>query len=263
MEIPSRYVPEAFAEWGQVLYDWQTQCSMIAKQDGLKYTLRKLLPTVGCEADAIAFVEEEKHILRSSQPGQDKTVLQNGSYSSGPPKISDEDKKFTLQHCLITGEKTRVRFFHNFTRPNPDQKWRLLNLEVIKEQFEQPYHGKMDLGGCGGGMPQFSNKERLNEKKLQGQWKKGVGVGMGFEYNADLGYHVIGGVDDEKWSGDASQGDVICLPEDMWSRVYFSEIGIEIESGVYLTDDTRVVGRRIFQDNFMVRDFQGVEELAQ
>lgn len=36
IELPRLYVPQAFAEWGITLYDWQTQVSSIVKGDSLK-----------------------------------------------------------------------------------------------------------------------------------------------------------------------------------------------------------------------------------
>eukprot|EP01025_Chloroclados_australasicus_P038888 TRINITY_DN4014_c1_g2_i2.p3 TRINITY_DN4014_c1_g2~~TRINITY_DN4014_c1_g2_i2.p3 ORF type:complete len:371 (+),score=46.07 TRINITY_DN4014_c1_g2_i2:68-1114(+) len=266
IEIPSRFVPEAFAEWGQILYDWQTQCSMIAQEDCLKFTLRKLLPTVGCEADAVAFVEEEKHILRASKSGEDKTVLRNGGFASGPPSISPDTPKFQIQQCLVTGDKKRVRFFHNFTRRDASTQWRLINIEILKEEFEQPYHGKMELGGCGGGLPKYSDKERLKKEQLmQGEWKKSRdGEGMTFGYDEGSGYYCHDeGSQEEQWSGNSLKGTVICFPQGMWSRVDVQKSYVEVESGVYLEDGSRAVARRIYQNDKMVRDSQGREELVQ
>eukprot|EP00884_Botryococcus_braunii_P000317 jgi/Botrbrau1/10286/Bobra.0120s0008.1 len=59
-EIPPYYVPQAYRDWDMQLYDWQAQCSMLADDRGLGYLTRRLMPTVGCEADAIAFEEERQ-----------------------------------------------------------------------------------------------------------------------------------------------------------------------------------------------------------
>eukprot|EP01026_Neomeris_dumetosa_P000121 TRINITY_DN10030_c1_g1_i8.p1 TRINITY_DN10030_c1_g1~~TRINITY_DN10030_c1_g1_i8.p1 ORF type:complete len:186 (-),score=24.60 TRINITY_DN10030_c1_g1_i8:20-541(-) len=162
---------------------------MIAQENNVKYVLRKLLPTVGCEADAIAFIDEEKHILASTTQEGNKTILPNGSYSSCPERISSEEKKVVFEQCLYTSDKTRVRFFHTLTRRDSESDWRLINIEVVKEVFDQPYHGRQELGGCGGGQPRFSDKERLNLDDLQKEgWKvKGAGEqGMGFEFDNGL-----------------------------------------------------------------------------
>ncbi len=42
------------------VYDWQSQCSTLACADmrTLTYRVRRMMPTVGCEADAVSFTEE-------------------------------------------------------------------------------------------------------------------------------------------------------------------------------------------------------------
>lgn len=54
IELPEQVVPEAFREWEVKVFDWQTQCPTLAQPHDftLFYKLIKLLPTVGCEADA-------------------------------------------------------------------------------------------------------------------------------------------------------------------------------------------------------------------
>ena len=46
-ELPPHLVPEAYREWGVQVHDWQTQCSAGAAADELRYTLKRLMPTVG------------------------------------------------------------------------------------------------------------------------------------------------------------------------------------------------------------------------
>ena len=45
-------MPQEFRDWEVRLVDWQTQCSMLATAEGVTYSLKRLMPTVGCEADA-------------------------------------------------------------------------------------------------------------------------------------------------------------------------------------------------------------------
>lgn len=59
--MPSYYVPDAYREWGIDLFDWQTQSSSCIRNGRLEITTKRLFPTQGCEADAVAF-EEEKSI---------------------------------------------------------------------------------------------------------------------------------------------------------------------------------------------------------
>ena len=61
-----QYVPQEFRDWEVRLVDWQTQCSMLATDKGVTYSLKRLMPTVGCEADAQVHVIEM--LLCSSCP---------------------------------------------------------------------------------------------------------------------------------------------------------------------------------------------------
>lgn len=63
-------------EWGVKVVDWHTQHSTLAGAAGLSSKLKRLFPIVGCEADAVAFEEQETQTLRT-QPdaaGEAKTV---------------------------------------------------------------------------------------------------------------------------------------------------------------------------------------------
>jgi hypothetical protein len=46
-ELPYRYVPQAFREWGAVPKDWHTQCSTLAGDSGMLTKLKRLYPIVG------------------------------------------------------------------------------------------------------------------------------------------------------------------------------------------------------------------------
>ena len=87
------YFLQAFRDWGVELFDWQSQCSMRVTPEAFTYTLRRMLPTVGCEADAIAFTQdaEEAASLFRAQPGQ----LQPG----WPADLNDGGRG-TLDHAL-------------------------------------------------------------------------------------------------------------------------------------------------------------------
>ena len=63
-------------EWGIKVLDWHTQHSTQADANGLISKLKRLMPIVGCEADAVAFEEEERRSLVTlpDAPGEAKTV---------------------------------------------------------------------------------------------------------------------------------------------------------------------------------------------
>lgn len=85
LQLPQHIVPSAYREWGVELHDYQSICSCkasggslvdpvkvarpaaaaavgaaasTAQQRSMSYKLKRMMPTVGCEADAVAFIEE-------------------------------------------------------------------------------------------------------------------------------------------------------------------------------------------------------------
>ena len=58
------------------MLDWHTQHSTQADSNGLISKLKRLMPIVGCEADAVAFEEEERRSLVAlpEAPHEAKTV---------------------------------------------------------------------------------------------------------------------------------------------------------------------------------------------
>jgi hypothetical protein len=82
--------------------DWHTQNSTLVDDTGLHCKLKRLMPIVGCEADAVAFNEELRHSLLSDAAHRDevKTVLTDGSYSSGPRHLEGQTAA-RFEHCLV------------------------------------------------------------------------------------------------------------------------------------------------------------------
>lgn len=82
-QLPEHYVPQAYRDWSVELFDWQTQCSSLATDTAFQVTSRKLMPTVGCEADAVAFNEEGVKLWSAEEGPAVLPVLPGGSYSHG------------------------------------------------------------------------------------------------------------------------------------------------------------------------------------
>ncbi len=78
--------------------DWHTQTSSLASDEGLLTKLKRLMPIVGCEADAVAFTEDRRAALQPEQGAQ--TMLPDGSYSTGPMALGD-DLAARVEHCLV------------------------------------------------------------------------------------------------------------------------------------------------------------------
>jgi hypothetical protein len=175
---------QAFRDWGVVLTDWQSQCSMLADaaEGGLAYTSRRMMPTVGCEADAIAYEENLDRIFLAGEGGDAVTVGADGGYSHADPADLSLSDCLTaaLQHCLVLATGQRMRLVHNLKRMGAEGAWCLVGVEVHRERYDSPHTGRRVLIGCGGGMEPFATTARLERAALEGAWS-----GTGLRYEAD------------------------------------------------------------------------------
>lgn len=172
-ELPSQYVPQEFNDWNVTLYDWQSQCSMQPQAAGIKCLLKRIMPTVGCEADAQSFNEEKRQLFESSEPlaeGQ-QAILSNGSYTTASSLDISRETSIRFEHCLVTAEQRRVRVVQYVTAPSASDPWTLSSVEVHNEKYDAPYNGGASLSGCGGGMSNFAEGARLDSQQLQHAWQ--------------------------------------------------------------------------------------------
>ncbi len=114
-ELPSQYVPKEFSDWDVTLYDWQSQCSMQPQATGIKCLLKRLMPTVGCEADAQSFHEDKRQLLESSKAATQHAILSNGSYTTASTLDLSDQTKLRFEHWLVTDEKKRIRLVQHIT----------------------------------------------------------------------------------------------------------------------------------------------------
>ena len=160
---------QAYRDWGVELYDWQSQCSIRADQAGATLTHRKMMPTVGCEADAAAFTEEGQLLLAPGTPGA--TYAADGAYAVGPADLAGLDKA-AFEHCLpVAPGKTRVRLLHHLKRLGAERRWKVMEVELHWERYDSPHTGRRELVGCGGGMDAIAQTPRLDAAEaLGGAW---------------------------------------------------------------------------------------------
>ena len=200
-ELPREFVPDAFREWEMTVRDWQTQCSMNATAAGgengkeeeasLEYRVRRLLPSVGCEADATAFVDEavvgassasSSSSSSSSSPDAPRFFLAtapDGGYALVPSRLSAAgDAPTRVEACLPLEERApgggrrrlRLVLFADADASSSSLK----TVEVHSETFDSPYCvSGATLSGCGGSVPQFSSKERTAAEELDGSGGSG------------------------------------------------------------------------------------------
>ena len=191
-ELPSTVVPDAFREWEVQLYDWQTQCPTIANEF-LHYKLIRLLPTVGCEADASTrYSIDERH---SGDPGSGAKFLayhSNGSYialwpgkrvlkerfSGNPSKVyiheGDKQSFFEVEHCMVQEPKFRVRILQQImmesSKENGEPIPVLENITIQREKWESEFRDGEVLGGCSTSGAAFATSPVLKSAELLGAW---------------------------------------------------------------------------------------------
>jgi hypothetical protein len=237
-QLPSNFVPPAYREWGVELFDWASQCSMLATPEGLRYKLRRLMPTVGCEADAVAFTEEGAAAAAGAL-----AVLPDGSYSLGaraalpapplpaphqppharraarpdlqeppsascanvPPNLTSVplarrkikrarthtkstcagpaavgEDEVTCEACFPIAPSgaspERLRIVQKLRRHWKSRAWEVAATEVHRERFDEPYTGRQELAGCGGGAPKFADGAPTAAAQLAGAWAAAPGA---------------------------------------------------------------------------------------
>ena len=101
-ELPPMYVPDAFREWGETLYEWNTFCETRVENARLTHDVRRQVPLTACESVQAQFEEEalidsrdfhcvgdaEGNLLLASKAiGAQGAVLQ-ASFAGGDPSAT-------------------------------------------------------------------------------------------------------------------------------------------------------------------------------
>ena len=212
-ELPEYYVPQAYRDWDVQLYDWQSQCSMNSTETGLMSVTRRMMPTVGCEADAIAFTEEvpEDLILGNSNA----FYSSDGLATQSPGLVMADEKSFDCkaEHILSLENDRRIRMVHLLKKMGPERQWRVQGIEVHVEKKDSEYHGRRELTGCGGGMDPFAKTERLSMDEVATTFETGRSIASGFQLDGTI-------VSGDSWDFRASVAEgmtVVGLPKQCWT----------------------------------------------
>ena len=214
-ELPEYYVPQAYRDWDVKLYDWQCQCSMHCPEvsvESISTVTRKLMPTVGCEADAIAFTED----------GQtNRFIYSNCGLATQAPTedvlVNESAFDCKAEHILTLNEGSRIRFIHLLKRMGPERKWKVNSVEMYVEKRDGPYTGRRELAGCGGGMDPFAKTEAMADP-----------VDTVSKFSQDLGKKV------------SICDTIIGLPQNCWTSFTCDpdELVLDIHAGVVSRDGT-------------------------
>lgn len=168
--LPEDAVPKEYSNWDITLYDWQSQSSMLPTTSGVKHLFKRILPTVGCEADAQTFREESSNLFQDA-PRIQHPILDDGSYSTMSSMTLTDAKTLHCEHSFMLSSKKRLRVVQHMRSPAAEQPWQLASIELHNERYDQPYNGGAQLSGCGGGMNNIAEQKRLDASVLQQHWQ--------------------------------------------------------------------------------------------
>lgn len=221
VELPANVVPDAFREWGVQVFDWQTQCPTLADPAtprALHYRLVRLLPTVGCEADAATVhTSHQRHVSSASAFAYDGAW---GSYVAAWPK--GPATVLEVEHCLVRPgpdtEAVRVRVVQTVALGKDEA--RLRGIKVFSEQCYGPYRNGDQLGGCALRESAFAAGERLAVSEVVGQWESTLACTASFSgaLNTETGKFASLEPDEEpRRTARDDTGILTLLPKQLWS----------------------------------------------
>ncbi|KAL7125557.1 hypothetical protein ABFS83_14G125300 [Erythranthe nasuta] len=221
IELPEMVVPEAYREWEVKVFDWQTQCPTLADQNqsSLIYKTIKLLPTVGCEADAAT--RYSIHERSVTQPHTSAFAYQStgcyvalwpSSIASNKFNIS-KSKSIEVEHCLInpSDKESRVRIIQVLEQSS---EMKLKSISVFVEQWYGPFRNGDQLGGCAIRDSAFAATQPLKAPQLSGVWEARTAVAT-FHTSTN---NMIQQVGDECACKSIrnDDGGLILLPKQLW-----------------------------------------------
>lgn len=221
VELPANVVPDAFREWEIQVFDWQTQCPTLADPAtprALHYRLVRLLPTVGCEADAATV--HTSHQRHASSASAFAYHAATGAYVAAWPK--GPATVLEVEHCVVRPDDPEVRVRVVQTVALGKDEARLRGLKVFSEQRYGPFRNGDQLGGCALRESAFAAGERLAASEVLGRWETEAASVTSFSgaLNPDTG-KFAGLEPDAEPRGttarDEAGGVVTLLPKQLWS----------------------------------------------
>ena len=139
--IHERYVPDAYRDWGVEISHFETVASTNANR--LRHI--RALPSVGCEADAVA--TEDSLTEDVLEVWKDGSFVSSRTICVAHP--NDEVRERVRVECASTSR----------------------TLSVTVERWESVYCDGAVLPGCGGALESFSHEKRIDANTLAGRWK--------------------------------------------------------------------------------------------
>ncbi|XP_010446333.1 PREDICTED: uncharacterized protein LOC104729136 isoform X1 [Camelina sativa] len=223
LELPESVVPEAYREWEVKVFDWQTQCPTLAQPHAHTFLYKsiKLLPTVGCEADAATRYTIDQRTIGSALAF---SYSDTGSYVAVWPLRNNQ---LEVEHCLVNpnDKESRVRIFQVVSLAETNMS--LQSVKVFREQWYGPFRDGDQLGGCAIRSSGFASTPTTAASVVAGSWR-GLLATTSFHASDSgciqhlTGEKVIEIVREEK--------DLLLLPQELWCSLQESKDGDRVFS---------------------------------
>ncbi|KAL1190176.1 hypothetical protein V5N11_016572 [Cardamine amara subsp. amara] len=236
LELPESVVPEAYREWEVKVFDWQTQCPTLAQPIAHTFLYKsiKLLPTVGCEADAATrYSIDQRCIGGNKLSALAFSYSVTGSYVAVWPLGNNQ---LELEHCLINpnDKESRVRIFQLVHLPETTTML-LQSVKVFCEQWEGPFRDGDQLGGCAIRSSAFASTPTTAASVVTGSWRVLLASttfdsGCIQQVNGDK---VVEIVREEK--------DLLLLPQQLWCSLQETKDGERVFSVGWLFEPRHAI----------------------
>ncbi|GAB2219292.1 hypothetical protein Droror1_Dr00006927 [Drosera rotundifolia] len=265
IELPESVVPGAYREWDVQVFDWQTQCPTLAEPESnlLSYRVIRLLPTVGCEADAATIYDVDERNVG----GEGSGVLAFGYHSGGnyvavwDAGVKGKHMLLELEHCLIdpNNRESRVRIVQ-VVRVE-DAKLRLQRIKVFGEQWYGPFRNGEQLGGCAIRDSGFASTVALEASEVMGVWQRSEAV---CRFHSSQ-MNIVGDLADGRTKKiTRDENDLIMLPRQLWCSLKENENGeFSGEVGWLLKSGSAISSQVLFSNEINVKEMAiGYETLV-
>lgn len=139
---------------------------------GLPYCrLARLLPTVGCEADAATVHTVDEKTVDGRESSGPMAFLPDGSYSlSWPDAPAEGGLKWQVEHGLVDNTGLRIRVTLTLERSSKSEQPVLTSVKVARERWDSAFQKGESLSSCGGKMRGFADDPRLVKTTIEGAW---------------------------------------------------------------------------------------------
>ncbi|XP_068646878.1 uncharacterized protein [Aristolochia californica] len=226
IELPESVVPEAYREWEVKVFDWQTQCPTLAQTEEatLFYKSIKLLPTVGCEADAATHYSiDERHVGSLNNRVSTFAYHPSGCYAAIWP-VGDNTtyKLLELEHCLVDPRNRESRVRLNQVVRVDGTTMTLQNIKVFCEQWYGPFRNGDQLGGCAIRDSGFASTEAVKVSEVLGVWEGPTSVASFQKPQTNILQELVG---DMPHKSRRDQDGLVQLPRQLWCSLKERQAG--------------------------------------